>query len=75
MPAPSSQERRPTLATLKFRKSSRCEALDQDGCVEVANGSGFIAVRDSTDQDGPVVLVGRSGWRQFVATLRGGDGR
>ncbi|KAB2347502.1 DUF397 domain-containing protein [Actinomadura rudentiformis] len=63
------------MTTLEFRKPSRCEELNQDGCVEVANGPGFVAVRDSTDQDGPVILVGRNGWQQFVATLRSGDGR
>ncbi|MFP3964528.1 DUF397 domain-containing protein [Actinomadura fulvescens] len=63
------------METPRFRKSSRCEELNQDGCVEVANGTDFVAFRDSMDQDGPVVLVGRSAWRQFVAAVRSEDGR
>lgn len=54
------------MRTLKYRKASRCEELNQHGCVEVANGSGYIAVRDSTDPSGPVILVSRANWQRLV---------
>lgn len=52
-----------------FRKSSRCEALGQDGCVEVAGGGPLVAVRDSTDPDGPVLTFGRAVWTAFARAL------
>ncbi|MFI0354008.1 DUF397 domain-containing protein [Actinomadura sp. 9N407] len=73
--AHSFPERRQAVEPLRYRKSSRCEELNQDGCVEIANGPDFIAVRDSTAKDGPVILVGRNVWRRFVATLGNVDGR
>lgn len=52
-----------------FRRSSYCEALDQDGCVEVAAGSGAILLRDSTDPAGPVLNVPAAGWLAFAGSL------
>ncbi|WP_344586152.1 DUF397 domain-containing protein [Actinomadura vinacea] len=58
------------MEPLTFRKSARCEALNQSGCVEVANGQGFVAVRDSTDQSGPQLRMTRGEWRRLIRGLR-----
>ncbi|XVQ10921.1 DUF397 domain-containing protein [Spirillospora sp. CA-255316] len=58
------------MESLKFRKSSRCEELNQTGCVEVANGATLVAVRDSTDRNGPVIWVSKSEWRRLIRVLR-----
>jgi hypothetical protein len=44
----------------------------QDGnCVEVArNLPGLVAVRDSKDASGPVLVFGRHAWRQFTAKAK-----
>ena len=40
-------------------------------CVEVAdNLSGIVAIRDSKDSDGPVLLLTASQWREFITDLR-----
>ena len=40
-------------------------------CVEVAdNLSGIVAVRDSKDSNGPVLLLTASQWREFITELR-----
>lgn len=55
-----------------WRKSSRS---GQNGgtCVEVAgNLGGVVAVRDSKDPDGPVLVVGRGAWRSFAGGVRAG---
>ena len=40
-------------------------------CVQVAdNLSGIVAIRDSKDRSGPVLLLTASQWREFITTLR-----
>jgi hypothetical protein len=40
-------------------------------CVEVAdNLSGIVAVRDSKDSNGPVLLLAPVQWREFITGLR-----
>jgi hypothetical protein len=42
-------------------------------CVEagpVLDGSGRIAVRDSKDRTGPVLVYGTTGWTAFLTTLK-----
>jgi hypothetical protein len=40
-------------------------------CVEVAdNQPDLIAVRDSKDRSGPVLLLTASQWREFITRLR-----
>ena len=40
-------------------------------CVEVAdNQPDLIAVRDSKDRNGPVLLLTASQWREFITKLR-----
>ena len=41
-------------------------------CVEVAtNLPGIVALRDSTDPDGPKLLVKRDQWRAFITGVVG----
>jgi hypothetical protein len=41
-------------------------------CVEVADCPRTVHVRDSKDEDGPVLSVGRDTWAAFVAYARRG---
>ncbi|MFI2712485.1 DUF397 domain-containing protein [Micromonospora sp. NPDC018662] len=58
-------------AQVRWRKSSRSGANDSN-CVEVADLSTALAVRDSKDPDGPALLFDRGVWSSFVAGLRHG---
>lgn len=50
---------------LKWRKSTKSVALG--ACVEVAITCGCVAVRDSKNPDGVVLLYSEEVWRSFVA--------
>ncbi|MEU3215212.1 DUF397 domain-containing protein [Streptomyces sp. NPDC006971] len=51
-----------------FRKSSYSEAHGE--CIEVAvNVPGAVAVRDSKDPAGPVLVVAPAAWDAFQADL------
>ena len=49
-----------------WRKSSRSNA--QANCVEVALASGAVAVRDSKNTGGPVLIFPAAGWTAFRQT-------
>ncbi|MGV9215166.1 DUF397 domain-containing protein [Micromonospora sp. RB23] len=50
----------------RWRKSTR-SGPDGGNCVEVAdNLPGAVAVRDSKDADGPVLVFEPEAWRAFV---------
>jgi hypothetical protein len=52
---------------------SRRSTAQGNNCVEVArNLPGVVAVRDSKDPEGAVLVVRSSGWREFVAGVRAG---
>ncbi len=57
------------LSGARWRTSSRCG--DNGGeCVEVAdNLVGVVAVRDSKDQSGPVLIFPETAWTTFLSTL------
>lgn len=58
------------LSGVKWRKSSRS---GYNGCVEVAFLDGHIAVRDSKDPQGPVLLFTPTEWRAFLGGIRDGQ--
>jgi hypothetical protein len=56
----------------QWRKSSRSA---ENNCVEVAflNGARLVAVRDSKDRQGPVLLFTAAEWRAFLASTCDGE--
>jgi hypothetical protein len=58
------------LATATWHKSSHS---GNNGCVEVAHGDDQIAVRDSKDPSGPILLFTPREWRAFLAGVRDGE--
>ncbi|MER7500727.1 DUF397 domain-containing protein [Nonomuraea pusilla] len=58
--------------TAAWRKASFCNGAS--ACVEVAPlADGTIAVRDSKEQDGPVLVFTPSEWAAFTAGVREGE--
>ncbi len=39
-------------------------------CVETASGGGTVAVRDTTNRDGGVLVFSTGAWTSFTASLR-----
>ena len=61
------------LTNAAWRKSSY-SGNNGGNCVEVAtNLAGTIAVRDSRDPCGPVLVVTAEDWRPFTAKLKAAD--
>jgi hypothetical protein len=55
-----------------WRKSSHSGAVQN--CVEVAgNRPGAIAIRDSKDPEGPVLIVTPAAWRALACRVQGGS--
>lgn len=54
-----------------WRKSSYSQGCSN--CVEVAPLADGVAVRDSKDQDGPVLQFTPSEWGAFIAGVRDGE--
>jgi Domain of unknown function (DUF397) len=44
-----------------------------NGCVEVALGDDRVAVRDSKDRTGPVLIFTTVEWKAFLAGVRAGE--
>jgi len=53
-----------------WRKSSKSAS---NGCVEVARVAGKVAVRDSKDKEGPVLLFTAFEWDAFISGVRSGE--
>ncbi|WP_320066356.1 DUF397 domain-containing protein [Micromonospora sp. RTGN7] len=61
------------LADARWRTSTRSQTSN---CVEVAPLRGrpaAVALRDSKDRGGPVLLFDRAGWRGFIAGTKDGQ--
>jgi Domain of unknown function (DUF397) len=58
------------LSRAVWRKSTQSYA---NGCVEVAFVDGQVAVRDSKDPDGPVLVFTPVEWTAFLGGVRGGE--
>ncbi len=57
------------LSGATWRKSSYSGSGND--CVEVATDiPGVVAVRDSKDPGGPVLVFSRTAWRTFLADMR-----
>lgn len=54
-------------SSLPWRKATYS---GQGNCVEVAPSGNLIAVRDSKNVDGPVLLYSRAAWRRFILDLK-----
>jgi hypothetical protein len=54
-----------------WRKSTRSDHQGGE-CVEVADLSPLIGVRDSKDPDGPRVTFSIAAWDAFTAAIKGG---
>lgn len=60
------------LTNARWRKSSRSGG-NTDMCVEVAFVGEAIAVRDSKDTSGPVLVFTRGEWDAFVEGAKDGE--
>jgi uncharacterized protein DUF397 len=53
-----------------WQRPGRC---DSGACVEVGVLGDVVAVRNSTDPEGPVLWFTRAEWKAFVAGVKAGD--
>jgi hypothetical protein len=58
------------LASAVWRKSSYSGV---NGCVEVAFVDGHIMIRDSKDQQGPILVFTPTEWTAFLSGVRSGE--
>ncbi|HYX57542.1 MAG TPA: DUF397 domain-containing protein [Streptosporangiaceae bacterium] len=58
------------VGDLRWRTARR--SANNGACVEVAPTAGSILVRDSKDQDGPVVQYPGNSWRAFLGAAKNG---
>jgi Domain of unknown function (DUF397) len=56
------------MMNVNWRKS--IYSFANGNCVEVGTGQGVVAVRDSTDPDGPVIDVSLRAWIEFTEYVK-----
>jgi hypothetical protein len=56
------------MMNVNWRKSTYSFA--NGNCVEVATGQAVVAVRDSTDPDGPVIDISPRAWIEFTEYVK-----
>ncbi|NKZ03280.1 DUF397 domain-containing protein [Actinomadura latina] len=61
----------PSPSTLNWRKATASQG--SQGCVEVAPLPGLVAVRDSKDPNGPMLLFGRAAWLHLADQVGSGE--
>lgn len=60
------------LTRAEWRTASH-SSVNGGNCVEVArNLPGIVAVRDSKDREGPVLIFGATDWQAFTTELQNG---
>jgi hypothetical protein len=57
------------LSKAVWRKASR-STVQNDSCVEVAEGANVVALRDSKDPSGPMLIISNSDFRHFMSVLK-----
>ena len=58
-------------AGLVWKKASASTSYGQ--CVELASAAGGVAMRDSKDPEGPILVYARAEFRAFLDGARNGD--
>lgn len=56
---------------LDWRKAQL--SVDNGQCVELARAGGMIAIRDSKDPAGPVLMYTPAEWRAFLTGAKNGE--
>jgi hypothetical protein len=59
------------VGDLRWRTARR--SAGNGACVEVAPAPGSILVRDSKDQDGPLLPYSEGSWRTFLVAAKSGQ--
>lgn len=59
----------PNLTDVVWRKSTHSDA-NGGACIEVADLSGRVAVRDSKDRNGPVLSFTAPDWQRFINSVK-----
>ena len=59
------------IPNLKWRRARHSAGNGE--CVEVASAGGYIAVRDSKDTDGAMLIYKNEEWRQFLKGAKQDD--
>ena len=58
------------LDSFTWRKSSY-SGSNGGNCIEIATSTATVAVRDSKDPKGPVLVFGPEDWEQFTSQIKG----
>jgi hypothetical protein len=58
------------IGNIEWRKAR--QSANNGACVELAPVAGQILIRDSKDQNGPIIAYSQYTWRLFVASAKTG---